>query len=96
MSMTIDRIGLIDPIQPGRNAGRPQRANEEAKLDSINISAEAAERAEMNRVMELASAAPDTRADRIAELKAKINEPGYLNAETIERTADRILDAFFG
>ncbi|MFA6508565.1 MAG: flagellar biosynthesis anti-sigma factor FlgM [Treponemataceae bacterium] len=44
--------------------------------------------------MELVSSADDVRADRIAELKQKINDPSYINDKLISDTADRIMTAF--
>jgi len=94
--MTIDRIGSIDPIQPGKRPGGRGQVNESPKTDSISISSEAQQKAEMLRIQELAAAAPDVRAERIAELKVKINDPSYLNDEVIKATADKLFDALFG
>jgi negative regulator of flagellin synthesis FlgM len=94
--MTIDKIGSIDPIQPGKKPGRVDQARETSKADSISISSEAVEKAELYRAMELAAAAPDVRAERVAELKAKINDPAYLSDQVIDATADKLIDALFG
>ena len=96
MSMTIDRIGSIDPIQPGKKPGRPNQVSESPKTDSISISSEAQEKAELFRIRELAVTAPDIRAERIAELKEKINDPSYINDKIVNATADRLIDALFG
>jgi negative regulator of flagellin synthesis FlgM len=94
--MTIDRIGPLDPIQPGKKPGRANQANEAAQTDSISISSEAIEKAEFYRAMDMVKAAPDVRADRIAEVQAKINDPSYINETVLNATADRIIDALFG
>ena len=94
--MTIDRIGSIDPIQPGKKTGRTGQVNETPKTDSISISSEAQEKAELYRAQELAASAPDTRAERIAELKAKINDPSYIDEKVINATANKLIDALFG
>ena len=96
MSMTIDRIGSIDPIQPEKKPGRASQVNQSPKTDSISISSEAQEKAELFRIRELAAAAPETRADRVAELREKINDPAYLNDKVMNATADRLIDALFG
>ena len=96
MSMTIDRIGSIDPIQPGKRPGRTNEVSGTSKTDSINISSEAQAKAEFFRVKELAAAAPDIRADRVAELREKINDPSYINEAILNATADRIMDDLFG
>ena len=96
MSMTIDRIGSIEPIQPGKRPGRAGQVNESPKTDSISISSEAQEKAELLRIKEMAAAAPDIRADRVAELKAKIDDPSYIDDRVINATANKLLDALFG
>ena len=93
--MTIDRIGFIDPIQPGKKTGGANQTREIPKTDSISISSEAVAKAELYRVRELVAAAPDLRTERIEELKAKINDPSYLNSEVIGSTADKLIDALF-
>jgi negative regulator of flagellin synthesis FlgM len=94
--MTIDKIGSIDPIQPGKKPGGANQVREIPKSDSISISSEAVEKAELYRAMELASAAPDVRAEKVAELKVKINDPQYLSDRVIGATADKLIDFFFG
>ena len=94
--MTIDRIGSIDPIQPGKKPGRANQVSESQKTDSISISSEAQEKAELLRIQELAAAAPEVRADRVAELKEKINDPSYINDSVVNATANKLIDALFG
>ena len=94
--MTIDRIGSIDSIQPGKKPGRANQVNESPKTDSISISSEAQEKAELYRVKELAAASPEVRAERVAELKEKLNDPSYINDKVINGTADKLIDALFG
>ena len=94
--MTIDRIGSIDPIQPGKKPGRANQVNESPRTDSITISSEAQEKAELYRVQELAAAAPEVRTEKVAELKEKINDPSYINDKVITATADKLIDALFG
>jgi negative regulator of flagellin synthesis FlgM len=92
--MTIDRIGSIDPIQPGKKPGQTGRVSQTEKSDSIAFSSEAKEKGELYQAIELVSAASDVRMDRIAELKERINDPSYLNDTIINATADKILEAF--
>jgi negative regulator of flagellin synthesis FlgM len=92
--MTIDRINPLDPIQPGKKPGRSSQVSKDVASDSISLSSEAVEKAELYRAMELVSAAEDLRAERIAELKKKINDPSYIDDAVIKATADRIMDAF--
>jgi negative regulator of flagellin synthesis FlgM len=92
--MTIDRIGSVDPIQPGKKPGRTNQVSQNAKTDSITLSSEAMEKGELYQAIEIVSVASDVRADRVAELKKKINDPSYINDTVIQATADRIIDAF--
>jgi negative regulator of flagellin synthesis FlgM len=92
--MTIDRINPLEPIQPEKKAGRSGQVSKDVKSDSISLSSEAVEKAELYRAMELVSAAEDIRAERIAELKKKINDPSYIDDTIINATADKIIGVF--
>jgi negative regulator of flagellin synthesis FlgM len=94
--MTIDRIGSIDPIQPEKKPGRANQAIIPQGKDSISISSEAQAKAELLRVQKLAATAPDVRADRIAELKQKINDPAYIDEKVLNATANNIINSLFG
>jgi negative regulator of flagellin synthesis FlgM len=94
MSMTIDRINPLEPAQPGKKTGRSGEIERGKKSDSISLSSEAVEKAELYRAIELVSIASDERPERIAELKQKINDPSYINETIIKATADKIMDAF--
>lgn len=94
--MTIDRLNSIDPIREPKkpaSSGRPEKGG---KGDSISISSDAAQKAELYKALELAKAAPDVRADRVAALKAKIDDPAYIDDAVLSMTADRILDQLLG
>ena len=94
MSMTVDRINPLEPLQPGKKTGRGGQLEKGKENDSISLSSEAVEKAELYRAIELVNSAGDVRADRVAELKAKINDPSYINDTIIRATADRLMDAF--
>jgi negative regulator of flagellin synthesis FlgM len=94
MGMTIDRIGPPEPIQPGKKPGRGESVKASDRSDSINLSSEALEKSDLYQAIGLVASAPDVRAERIAELKAKINDPAYINERLLDATADKIMDAF--
>jgi negative regulator of flagellin synthesis FlgM len=94
MSMTIDRVSHLEPIQPEKKPGRSGNIRESTGSDSISLSSEAVEKAERYQVVELIKAIPETSMDRIEELKQKINDPGYLNDRIIDATADKIMESF--
>ncbi|MDR0495272.1 MAG: flagellar biosynthesis anti-sigma factor FlgM [Treponema sp.] len=91
--MMVGRIGQLDPIQPGNKPGKSDPLRGGDRTDSISLSPEAKEKAELYQVVELIKSAPDLDELQIAALREKINDPAYLNG-TISATADRIMDAF--
>ncbi len=90
--MMIERIGQIDPIQQAKKTTRSESVR--VAGDAVALSSEALEKGDLYRAVELVSASADTRADRIAELKKKIDDPSYINDKIISATADKIMDAF--
>ena len=91
--MMVERIGPLNPIQPGNRPGKSDQLREGDKTDSISLSPEAREKAELYQVVELIKAVPGLDDAEIAALRDKINDPAYING-TIGATADRIIDAF--
>jgi negative regulator of flagellin synthesis FlgM len=92
--MTIETSSHLDPIQPGKKPGRNDQVRGGDKTDTINLSSEAREKAEIYQVVELIKSAPELSTDRIAELREKVNDPAYINDRIINATADRIMEAF--
>ncbi|MDR2177515.1 MAG: flagellar biosynthesis anti-sigma factor FlgM [Treponema sp.] len=92
--MMIDRIGYTEPIQSGKRPGRNEPVTRGSPSDSISLSPEALEKAEIYRAADTVAAAPDVRAERVAELKAKINDPSYIDERLLEATADKIMESF--
>ncbi len=94
--MTIDRAGMADLIQNVQRVATPAVRPPELPIDSVAVSAEAVGRAEFFREAEMVHSASDVRADRIAEVRAKLAEPGWIDARVLGTTADRIADQFLG
>jgi negative regulator of flagellin synthesis FlgM len=92
--MMVDRIGYIDPIQPGKKPGRAESLRESDKTDSINLSSEAREKAEVYQIMELIKSSAETDEARILELREKINDPSYINEQVRNAVADNIIGAW--
>jgi negative regulator of flagellin synthesis FlgM len=93
--MTVNRIGHVEPIPPGKKPGRNEQVGGNSKADTINLSADAMEKAERYQVLELIKSAPEINDVRIAELRQKIDDPAYLNEKVINATAENILNAWF-
>ncbi|OJF76598.1 MAG: flagellar biosynthesis protein FlgM [Treponema sp. CETP13] len=93
--MVIEKLGGIDPLKNIQNAKKISDTKELSSApDSIAISKEAKEMSELYFMNEVAAGTPDVRADRIADVKAKIQDPDYLNSKTIASTASKIMESF--
>ena len=92
----IERLGQTDPIQNARKPSQSGKVASQGASDAVSLSKEAVEKGEAFQVYELARSAPDLRADRIAELKAKIADPNYINDTVLGGTADKIMEQLFG
>jgi len=90
----VERIGSLDPIQPGNKPGKSDQLRGGDKTDSISLSQEAREKAELYQVVELIKSVPELDDAQISALRDKINDPAYLSGRTIDVTAGRIMDAF--
>lgn len=92
--MMIDRLGGIDPLKNVQSTQKPGRVNGTAKTDSISVSPEAKELAEVYSAMDTAKSSPDVRADRVAEVMQKIKDPSYVNKTVVDIVADRLMDVY--
>ena len=93
--MTVDGVGPVDPVSNlKRGANRVDNPRKAAGADSIQVSAEAKNAAELYHAKELVKSSPDVRADRIAEVKRKLEDPNYLSEEVLDNVADRLMDSF--
>lgn len=96
MNMIIDKVGsTIAPnnVQNTRKAERPSNVKG-SNSDSISVSKEAEKMAEAYYLDKVAQDTPDVRADRIAEVKAKIKDPSYLSNAVIQSAAEGIMASF--
>jgi len=93
--MTVNRIGHVEPILSGKKPGRSEQVGGNEKADTINLSANAMEKAERYQVLELIRSAPELDEARIAELRQKIDDPSYINERVLNTTADNIINAWF-
>ncbi|MCL2764462.1 MAG: flagellar biosynthesis anti-sigma factor FlgM [Treponema sp.] len=93
--MTVNRIGHVEPILSGKRPGRSEQVGGNDKADTINLSAQAMEKAERYQVLELIKSAPELEEARIIELRQKIEDPSYINEKVVNATADNIVNAWF-
>ena len=90
--MMIDRVGL-SPVLSENKVGRNDQIRGGNRSDSVSLSAEALERAEVYQAVELIKATELVDEARIAALREKINDPSYING-AIAATADNVMSAF--
>lgn len=90
----INGVNSINPLNEVQNLRKTESTAKVSKeTDSISVSAEAKEMAELFYMDKVAKETPDVRADRIAEIKEKIKDPNYLNDAVINSAADKFLSA---
>jgi negative regulator of flagellin synthesis FlgM len=92
--MTIDKLGSINPIQSYNKNEKTGKAAPKAESDSISVSSQARAMGEVFQVAEAVRVTPDIRMDRVEEVRAKLNDPDYINDAVINNVADKILDMF--
>lgn len=85
----VNSINSLNNVQNLRKTENSAKVTDNA--DSIQVSKEALEKAEAYYLEKVAAETPNVRADRIAEIKAKIKDPSYLNDAVIKSTAEKFL-----
>ena len=92
--MTVEGIGPVDPVSNYKRIDRAAKPKKAEATDSIDVSAEAKSAAEAYHAKELAKNSPDVRADRVAEVKQKLQDPNYINDTVLDEVADRLMESF--
>jgi negative regulator of flagellin synthesis FlgM len=92
--MTVERIGPLDPASNVNKTEKPSRVRTKGEPDSINVSEEARSKSEVHKATEAAKAAPSVRADKVEEVRRKLQDPSYPSPEVIDKVADEIMKSF--
>ncbi len=88
----IEKLGGINPLNNVSNIRKTENsAKVSPNADSIHLSDEAVEKAEAYYLDKVAAETPNVRADRIAEVKAKIKDPSYLSNAVIQSAAEKFM-----
>lgn len=92
--MSINKINSVNGINEYAKMNSASQVRKTDIKDSVSISNEALTRSEQKRIIEMVKSAPDVRADRIAEVKAKLTaNPNYFNdVAVISETADKFIN----
>jgi len=90
----INGVSSVNQVNNVQNLRKTEGASKVSKeVDSISVSAEAKEMAEVYYMEKVANETPDVRADRVAEVKEKLKDPNYLNNVVLNSAADKFLSA---
>ncbi len=92
--MTINRVGSTDPINNVNKTNKVQKQQQVEVQDSIKVSKSALSKAELIKASTIANNAPDIREDRVATVKAKLQDPNYINETVVNTVAEKIMDDF--
>ncbi len=94
--MVIDKIGNINNIVEPKNTKSVSKTKDTGKADSIQISSEAKNAAEVARYAKIVHESPEIRADRVKEIKAMIEDGSYdkfTDDRVLEMVADKIANS---
>ncbi len=92
--MTIERMGPIDPIQKFNKTEKVNKPSVDRSGDSISVSEEAKLRSEMMQAVEQVRDLPDIRQDRVDAVKARLEDPSYIDERVLDVVADQIMSVF--
>lgn len=88
----VNNVTQLNNVQNIRKTDNSAKVK--AESDSISVSKEAVDMAEAYYMDKVAADTPDVRADRIAEVKAKIKDPSYLSNAIIQSTAEKLMTSY--
>ena len=87
----VSNVTQVNNVQNLRKTENTAKVTESS--DTVTVSREAKEMAEIYFMDKVAAKTPDVRADKIAEIREKIKDPSYLNDAIINSAADKFLSA---
>ncbi len=87
----VSNVTQVNNVQNLRKTENTAKVTESS--DTVTVSREAKEMAEIYFMDKVAAETPDVRADKIAEIREKIKDPSYLNDAIINSAADKFLSA---
>ncbi len=92
--MSIERLGPIDPIHNYGKTGQAGPNQRQRNSDSISVSEEARLKSELYTANEVVRSSSDVRADRVQEVKNKLQDPNYIDDVVLNTVAERIIGLF--
>lgn len=91
-NINVERVNALNNVQNTKRTGNAAKST--FGEDSVSISKEALAKADEFYMKQVAAETPDVRADRVAEVKAKLQDPNYLSNAVIASAADKIMESF--
>ncbi len=92
--MTINRVGSTDPINKPNKTNKAQQNVQPNSKESISVSKSAIDRSELIKTANIVNNTPDIRMDKVEEIKAKLQDPNYINDKVINSVAEKIMEDF--
>ena len=92
--MSIERLGSLDPLAAYKNSQKVNRVQSSAGQDSVSVSEEARAKAELFKLDAAVRSSSDVRMDRVEAVKAKLQDPNYINDTVINSVADKLMGVF--
>jgi negative regulator of flagellin synthesis FlgM len=92
--MTIERINVPDPISKPNKTENTAKITQKTEKDAVNLSEESKFKADIYNATEIVKLSPSVRADRVLEIKKKLEDPSYINDKIVESVAEKIMKYF--
>ena len=92
--MTIERINVPDPISKFKKTENISKPSKTREKDSVELSSESKLKAEVLQATDIAKSSPSVRAERIEEVKKKLEDPSYINDRVVDAVAEKIMNLF--
>lgn len=92
--MTIERLGPVDPVSKYNKTEKPAKVAKSGPADSVAVSEEARRAADLQKTADAVNQTPEVRMDRVEEVKAKLQDPNYIDDAVVSAVADSLMDVF--
>ncbi len=90
--MTIEKLSPTGAIDRYQQVQKPKEVKGVVQGDGIKLSSEALQTSAMHQVLQIVKEASDIREDRVAEVKAKLDDPDYMNDALLDKLAERLME----
>lgn len=90
--MMIEKLNGTNPVANIQRSSVKETSSYNS-YDSVTVSKEAERFAEVHFAMEAVKNSSDVRLEKIAEMKAKLNDPSYFDS-IVNSLADKIMEAY--